>query len=380
MNRRVALVLNLSKDFDRKIASGVAAHARDAQWSVYLEDDPALRVPRLPEWRGDGIIANLDDAGLARALSRLRIPIVGVGGGFGGRTGLSGAPYVASDESSIGRMAAEHLLACGFRHLAYCGYRRDGANGWSMARGASFLKSAREAGARTSALDARVGDPRRWNAMIGEVQAWLKSLAGPVGLMAADDMRARHVLQAARQARLHVPRELAVVGVDNDHLACGLASPPLTSIEQDAEGIGRIAAETLDRMFRGKNVDGLKVVPPLRLESRLSTRVHLDDDPLVEQSLTYVSDHLAEGIQAGEVARACGVSLVTLNKHFRASKRCTVFDWIHQERLKEARRLIQESRLPLTEIARRSGIGSPSYLCHLVRKTYRVRPADLRRV
>jgi LacI family transcriptional regulator len=166
MIRRVALVLNLSKDFDRKIAAGAAAHARGARWSVYLEDDPALRMPQLPQWRGDGIIANLDDPALARALAKLRIPIVAVGGGHGGRALVPRAPYVASDEEAIGRMAAEHLLACGFRHLAYCGYRRDPSNGWSSARGASFLKTARAAGTRVSALGARVGDPRRCKDMM----------------------------------------------------------------------------------------------------------------------------------------------------------------------------------------------------------------------
>ena len=53
--------------------------------------------------------------------------------------------------------------------------------------------------------------------------------------MAANDARARHVLEACRTAGLPpVPEDVAVLGVDNDEILCELTVPPLSSIELGA--------------------------------------------------------------------------------------------------------------------------------------------------
>ena len=77
--------------------------------------------------------------------------------------------------------------------------------------------------------------------------AWLKTLPKPIGLMAANDKRARHVLEACHTYGLKVPEEVAVIGVDNDEVLCELSSPQLSSVEQDAKRIGYEAIALLDR-------------------------------------------------------------------------------------------------------------------------------------
>ncbi len=70
----------------------------------------------------------------------------------------------------------------------------------------------------------------------------------PDAIFAANDLMALGVLQAAREAGLDVPEDVAVVGMDDTELA-STAWPPLTSVNLAAQERGRMAADLLlDRL------------------------------------------------------------------------------------------------------------------------------------
>ena len=81
----VALIIDPSSPYDRRIVRGVAAYVQQSQreWSLYVEEDHIDRLPDLKAWGGDGILANFDDRRVAAAVTSLGIPVVGVGGGYG---------------------------------------------------------------------------------------------------------------------------------------------------------------------------------------------------------------------------------------------------------------------------------------------------------
>lgn len=66
----------------------------------------------------------------------------------------------------------------------------------------------------------------------------------PDAFFAANDLMAIGVLRAVRDAGLEVPRDVAVVGMDDTDLA-ETAWPPLTSVSLEARDRGRLAAELL---------------------------------------------------------------------------------------------------------------------------------------
>ena len=49
---------------------------------------------------------------------------------------------------------------------------------------------------------------------------WLKSLPKPIAIMACDDNQGNILLQACELCGLHVPYDVAVIGVDNDEILC----------------------------------------------------------------------------------------------------------------------------------------------------------------
>ena len=212
----IAVILDAARPYDRLIIGGIARYVReqDSSWSLYVEEDPLQKLPDLKRWHGHGIIANFDDRRVATAISGLSIPIVGVGGGSGWFDLGSSIPYVFTDNQAIGRLGAAHLLSCGFEQLAYYGYPKTATAGWSEERAEAFAEVCREAGRPCHVHAGRHANVRRWQEIQQDLCDWIRGLPKPIGLMACNDVRARHVLEACRTLAVRVPHDVAVLGVD----------------------------------------------------------------------------------------------------------------------------------------------------------------------
>jgi LacI family transcriptional regulator len=92
----------------------------------------------------------------------------------------------------------------------------------------------------------------------------------PTAIFAASDMMAAGVLQAAHDRGLGVPHDLAVVGFD-DIAVAALLQPPLTTVRQEMEELGRAAAQGLIQMIEDPDAPPARVQVPARLIIRAST-------------------------------------------------------------------------------------------------------------
>jgi LacI family transcriptional regulator len=379
--RHVAIIIDASKPYDRKVIRGVGAYAHQAgNWSLYVEEDPLQKLPDLRTWRGHGIIANFDDARVVAAVGGLEIPVVGVGGGFGWYRPEDQIPYFATDSQAIARLAATHLMERGFTRLAYCGLPATRSNGWSRIRAAAFQAAAREAGYACRTFTGRYGTARRWRELQRELSAWIVSLPKPIGLMACNDARARHVLEACRTVGVRVPEDVAVIGVDNDEVICALTDPPLSSVEQGGHRLGYQAAMVLEQMMRGRRVSRQRqYVLPEQVVSRRSTDVLAIDNADVANAVRFIRDHACEGIQVADVAATVGLSRSTLERLFQAVMRRTVHREIERIRLERAQELLRGNELTLKQIAARTGFRHITYWNRLFRQRTGWTPAAYRR-
>ena len=119
------------------------------------------------------------------------------------------------------------LPLCRVEH--WIGYPPTPINGWSKERQDAFVEYVGGRGATCAVFEDRPRGPHQWAALQRSVSDWLLGLPKPVGVMAANDSRGRQVLEACREYGLRVPDDVAVIGVDNDELLCGLSTPPLSS-------------------------------------------------------------------------------------------------------------------------------------------------------
>ena len=381
--RRVALIYDATSAYDLCVIRGVAAYLHNApRWNVYIAGNnlKEQRLSDLSSWGVDGVVADFDNPNVARAVGLSKLPAVGFGSGYGWYAPESQIPYFFTNNQAVARLAANHLLDRGFKNFAYCGYRRNPTNGWSEEREQEFTKHTRVRGFECHIYRGHFWNSSRWADAQDAVCAWLLSLPKPVGLMAANDSRARQVLEACRVCGLRVPEQVAVIGVDNDEILCQLCSPLLTSIEQGAQRIGYEAASLLDGIMQGKLHDKKRyVIDPVGVLTRGSTDVLPVTDPQVAKAMTFIREHACEGIKVPHVVAAAKVSRSGLEASFKAELGRTLHKAIRDEQLERAKYLVMETALSPKEIAVATGFKSVQHMSSLFRKTVGLPPAEYRR-
>jgi LacI family transcriptional regulator len=160
-------------------------------------------------------------------------------------------PAVVPAEQQGGYTATMHLVASGHRRIGFVN-----GEGWIEAAG-DRLKGYRlalaEAGIAFDPALVREGD---WQVDSGYAHALslLEAPGRPSALFCANDLMALGALDAARELKLAVPRDLSVVGYDDQDLA-RYTHPPLTTVLLPNYEMGRWAAETLIARARGGQVE-----------------------------------------------------------------------------------------------------------------------------
>ncbi len=92
----------------------------------------------------------------------------------------------------------------------------------------------------------------------------------PTAIFAFNDDMAIGALRAAGERGLSVPRDLSVVGFD-DQAQARVVTPALTTVRQPLDEMGRMAVGLLARLLEGQRVEAVKVELATRLVVRDST-------------------------------------------------------------------------------------------------------------
>ena len=166
-----------------------------------------------------------------------------------------------------GLAATEHLLSLGHRRIAMIGGPRDML--CTQARVDGYRAALERAGVEVERELIRYGDFLHEGGFAA-AQELLSLPERPTAVFAGSDMQAMGVYEAARQAGLSIPCDLSVVGFDDLPL-CQWVSPPLTTIRQPLEEMGRIAARTLFQQLDGEPLVSPRIELATELRVRLST-------------------------------------------------------------------------------------------------------------
>jgi LacI family transcriptional regulator len=378
-NRRsVALLIETSNSYARGVLEGVVDYVRQHEgWSIYLPEQERGGSPPswLSRWKGDGIIARIETDQIARAMRRTGLPVVDVSAA----RHLPDIPWVETDDESIARIAAEHLMERGFRNLAFCG---DPGFNWSIWRKQNFERTVREAGCECYIHESipRTDASYSWNREKRGLIKWLNRLPRPVGIMACYDIKAQKLLDVCRELDIAVPEEIAVIGVDNDHLLCDLADPPLSSVMCNTRRTGFEAASLLDRMMSGEKVGPESLlVKPLGIQARQSTDILAIEDPDVAAAVKFIRENATSGINVGDVLRQVPLSRRILENRFRKILGRTPHEEITRLRIGRIKRLLVETDLSLSEIAALTGFQHDEYMTVAFKKAVGMPPGQYRR-
>ena len=352
--RRIALLIESSTSFGRGLLRGISQYARVARnWEIYFEPSGADEsFPLLKRWEPHGLLVRVHNRRMGNRILNAGIPTVDLGYVIPDFFPWS----LSNDQGEVGKAAGRHLLGCGFQHFAFCGWgpKDPSASIWESKRFKSFAETVNRNVSRYS-WPARLED-RVWKKEQIRLADWLANLPKPVGLFASNDMRASHVLSAARLANLRIPEEIGLIGVDNDEVLCDVLSPSLSSVALNLEGIGLRGAELLDGLLDGSDFEGRVIrVPPLGVVSRQSTDVVATDDEVVLQAVRIMKEKLGDGIDVSDVISMLPVSRKTFEVRFKSALNRTPLAELNRLRIDRARQLLRETDWPVKAIAGECG-------------------------
>lgn len=177
---------------------------------------------------------------------------------------------VLNDDINGGRLAAEYLLKLGHKRFGFC-YFGEGRSNCDLR-----LQGFREALAKAGLLlpDDNIArhlpyNDNRDQLICQALREILSKEDRPTAIFASSDYLALKVYEVARAMDLRIPRDLSVIGFANLEFTT-FVDPPMTTIAQYPEEMGKKAAELILKRLKRENVDNHNIIIPTNLVERLS--------------------------------------------------------------------------------------------------------------
>jgi DNA-binding LacI/PurR family transcriptional regulator len=246
---------------------GIERAAHDAGYFVSIASIGSLgsssvghAIERLHEQAVDGILVIAPQESAAQALRHLRsdVPVVATEAGA-----HNGVPLVAVDQVEGARAATQHLLDLGHRTVWHVSgpldwyEARDRIDGWRATLDAA-------AAPQPAVL---AGD---WSARSGYALGLeLARESAVTAVFAGNDQMALGVVRALHELGLRIPADISIVGFD-DIPEAAFFTPPLTTVRQNFNEVGRRAVLTLLDQLESGDRDGTRETIPPELVIRAS--------------------------------------------------------------------------------------------------------------
>ena len=370
-SKRIAVVL--SSVNVRRLTPGFAPFAGMGYdfWIIDLYRQPELLLASLREWRPSAIVTEWLP-GLTEALVELGCPVVIVPSD----EPVAGVFSVDIDDVAIGRLAAEHLVARGYKNFAFVGrgdahYAKQRLEGFRAVVGevAVYWEEFR---------DWRQYD-EYWREPDEDMVGWLEGQAMPVGIFTAHDPTGRHVLEAAAQAGLEVPFAVGVISANDDETVCEMARPALSSIRLPWRRLAAEVVQMIEAIWTGNPPSAPVLVAPLEIVARGSSSYSAVADPVVRRAMLYLVERISTITSVEDWAAQVGVSRRVLERRFRDSLGRSPLVMIQHERVERAKSLLTTTDLEVGLIAERCGFQSNERLTVNFRESVGVPPATYRR-
>jgi LacI family transcriptional regulator len=363
----VILFLRFTNGFDRLAFSGIAAAAQTAgDVLIHIGDaDPDHFESSVRDYEADGIIvSSTETQWLARAHASGK-PCVNIANALELHHQV---PVVGNDDAAVGRLVAEHYLDRGFRHFAYF---TNPANPYFHPRRDAFIKTLQEAGYGVAvgpavAHRSHPYEEERYSESAGR---WLASLPRPLAVMSAWDTDAREAILACRTAGLRVPEDVSIIGVDNDEMLCMTIWPHLSSVATAAKRIGFEALKLMREMIlndRPAPATPMLFAPP-EIIVRGSSSETAVEDPEVAMAVNYIQAHVSQRLSVEDLVVHTAISRRALERRFYKSLGRTPMDEVRRVRVERAKRLLIETDLSLSDVARHSGMVRQQRLCSVIK-------------
>jgi LacI family transcriptional regulator len=270
------IVPDLVHPFFAQVAKGISACLSVEGYSLIIsssEENPELERREIEQMMARGVDALIlasteSEQSSLRKLTERKMPFVLLDRKIAGLT----ANFVGIDDVQTGRMATKHLIEIGCKRIAHIGgskvsTARERKEGYEATLAEHGLKLSAEYAVRHGR-----GDDAGGAVGYEGMQNLLRLNPRPDGVFCCNDPIAMGAIRAVLEAGLRIPEDIAIVGCGNVHYD-DLLRVPLSSVDQDAAGLGENAAKLALQIIKGKDGGSVRnVLLPTTLIIRASTR------------------------------------------------------------------------------------------------------------
>jgi LacI family transcriptional regulator len=167
-------------------------------------------------------------------------------------------PNVVVEYTAGFREALEHLLSLGHRDIGFIA----GPQSLNSARGRkdAFSAALRNHGIHVRSEWIAIGDMRVEGGRMA-MQKLLSRRPRPTAVVASNDLMAVGALQAAHASRVHVPKDLSIIGFDDISIA-SMVHPSLSTIRHPRREVAARAFEYLRTILQGGEIELLEPLQP----------------------------------------------------------------------------------------------------------------------
>ena len=280
-----------------------------------------------------------------------------------------GRPRVSIDEEAVARAALREISANRAESIAVVEFQNPLP--WSRVRAETFRRLAAAAGRECGVFAANDGE--RAPSRIRRLSRWLAALPRPCGVFAVNDVAAAEVREACRAALLDIPREIALVGVDNSPSFCEASDRPSTSIRIDFERMGYLAARML-----GERMESAMIGPLLAVRRR-STSGRGRREPRILEAVEMIRREACSGLTAESLAKRFPCSRRLFEMRFREATGHSILDEILHVRLEKAFTLLSETDTAIGAIYAYCGFESNRALDYLYHSRFKTSMREWRK-
>ncbi len=364
---KVAILLDTTTSWSRSLVEGILEYKKDhGPWHIQLQPNAGSDEVWLPlDWKGDGIIGRVSNQRIADRLAEIGKPVVNVS-----YVKVPGVNYPRVNTSAMGiaKLAYETLRSRGLRHFGYVG---ELDREYVQASMQTYQKVVEGAGHSLSCFNFS-GDSL-------PLAEWLEGLPKPVGVLCWGPSLGHEVIDTCNLCDINVPNNVAVLGENFDKLLSNASYPPQAGIVNDTHQIGMTAASILDGMMHGHQPERMEwMLEPLEVIERLSIDMMAVEDPRVAKAMRFLKAHALEPISVEDVLHANPMARRTLERKFRQTFGVPIVEQIRQIRINQARSLLANSDLPVTEVAEKCGFSSYNYLNRIFKEFTGLSPSQYR--